>query len=266
MDVVILAAGMGSRLGSQSVLLPKCLVPVGGTPLLHRCLRQLAGCGFCRVVIVTGHLSERVRSALSVNSAGLTVTTVQNGSYADTGTAASLCCAAPYVRSEFFLLLEGDLLFTSDFLVEARRRSRWPAILAADLSGSGDEVFVVTGLDGHLKELAKKPGSASQKELMAGTARICGELAGISVLPRTFIDYLVSKTSRDPSCRRRDYESFIVEYSSKDPIKVHWLKGAPWTEIDTPRDLDRAHSIVLPLLKKQEGTERYGGTIPSNLE
>lgn len=256
MDVVVLAAGMGARLGKQSNCLPKCLITVGEAPLLQRSLRQLAECGFRNVVVVVGHLAEQVQQTVDSSNTNLAITTVQNHEYANTGTAISLCCAAPHVHSESFLLLESDLLFTSDFLVEARRRSTKPTILVADSSGSGDEVFVVTGLDGRLKEIAKKLSLTTQMALSSDTAQLCGELAGISVLPRGFMDYLISRRATDQSFQRRDYESFIVDFSLMSPIEACWLEGAPWTEIDTLGDLDRARHVVWPLLEKEEAVRR----------
>ena len=48
---VLLAAGSGSRLGHR----PKCLLELGGVPLIRRTLVALSGAGIDEVVVVTGH-------------------------------------------------------------------------------------------------------------------------------------------------------------------------------------------------------------------
>jgi CTP:molybdopterin cytidylyltransferase MocA len=48
---VVLAAGAGSRLGGR----PKCLLELGGVPLIRRTLIALSGAGVDEVVVVLGH-------------------------------------------------------------------------------------------------------------------------------------------------------------------------------------------------------------------
>jgi 1L-myo-inositol 1-phosphate cytidylyltransferase len=73
MDVVILAAGFGSRLASLGE--PKPLVPIMGVPLVELSIMQAAAAGFTRFVVVTGHRSADVeRALLSIaNRTGLTI-------------------------------------------------------------------------------------------------------------------------------------------------------------------------------------------------
>ena len=49
--VVLLAAGSGSRIGTR----PKCLLELGGVPLIRRQLVALSGAGIDEVVVVLGH-------------------------------------------------------------------------------------------------------------------------------------------------------------------------------------------------------------------
>jgi len=59
-SLVVLAAGMGSRMNSE---LPKVLHPLGGAPLLAHALRAGAVLDPERVVVVTGHGAEAVAKA-----------------------------------------------------------------------------------------------------------------------------------------------------------------------------------------------------------
>ena len=52
MDALILAAGQGSRLKRGC---PKCLIEIGGRPLIHRQLDALYGAGVDRVIVVAGY-------------------------------------------------------------------------------------------------------------------------------------------------------------------------------------------------------------------
>lgn len=53
---VLLAAGSGSRIGGR----PKCLLELGGVPLIRRQLIALSGAGVDEVVVVLGHYAEQI--------------------------------------------------------------------------------------------------------------------------------------------------------------------------------------------------------------
>ena len=57
---VLLAAGTGSRLRPLTDTLPKCLLEVGGRPLLDYQLEALAAHGVTDVLVVTGHAAGEI--------------------------------------------------------------------------------------------------------------------------------------------------------------------------------------------------------------
>ena len=60
MKAIIVAAGRGRRLGTETDEIPKCMVQVGGRPILHWQLDALASAGVDDVVIVRGYLGDRI--------------------------------------------------------------------------------------------------------------------------------------------------------------------------------------------------------------
>ena len=65
MDVVILAAGKGTRMRSR---LPKVLQPLAGRPLLAHVLDTARRLNPRRLLVVVGHEAERVREAFASQS------------------------------------------------------------------------------------------------------------------------------------------------------------------------------------------------------
>ena len=61
---VILAAGMGTRLRPLTDAVPKCLVPLGGRPLIEQALESLWAGGVERVVVVSGYRAPSVTDAV----------------------------------------------------------------------------------------------------------------------------------------------------------------------------------------------------------
>lgn len=78
---VLLAAGSASRMGSR----PKCLLELGGVPLVMRQLIALSGAGVDEVVVVLGHYADQVEAAV----AHLPINLVRNPS-PDDGQASSV--------------------------------------------------------------------------------------------------------------------------------------------------------------------------------
>lgn len=87
MNALILAAGLGTRLGSLTSDRPKALVEVEGRTMLEHQLRHLSDAGFNRFVINIHHFAGKVREFLETNrNFGLDITlSDESGLLLDTG-------------------------------------------------------------------------------------------------------------------------------------------------------------------------------------
>ena len=61
MRAILLAAGLGTRLGELGRDTPKCLIQVGSEPLLGRLLGQLFDAGIEKILVNTHHRAELIR-------------------------------------------------------------------------------------------------------------------------------------------------------------------------------------------------------------
>lgn len=103
-QVVILAAGLGSRLGSAEAGVPKPLREVGGTPLIVHALRHVEATGCRDAIVVIGYEGARVRSTVEALDTPVAVRFVVTPDYtAPNGH--SLLAAAPLADQRFFLLM-----------------------------------------------------------------------------------------------------------------------------------------------------------------
>lgn len=66
---VVIAAGIGSRLGPLSERYAKPVLPIDGRPVIGSLLRELAAAGCPHATIVTGHLAEQIEALVGDGSA-----------------------------------------------------------------------------------------------------------------------------------------------------------------------------------------------------
>lgn len=117
MQAIILAAGMGKRLGELTKGNTKCMVAVNGTCLIDRMLNQLAARNLSRVVIVVGYKKEELIKHIGNRYDNrIKIEYVHNDIYDKTNNIYSLALAKEYMLEEDTLLLESDLIFDDSML------------------------------------------------------------------------------------------------------------------------------------------------------
>jgi len=114
---LLLAAGTGSRLFPLTQNFPKCLALVNEISILERLVTSLNQHGFERLVVVTGHLENRIREFLGNRAGNLTIEYVYSPSYKTTNNIYSLWMAREIIN-EPFLLIESDLVFDPSLLTD----------------------------------------------------------------------------------------------------------------------------------------------------
>jgi NDP-sugar pyrophosphorylase family protein len=140
---MILAAGLGTRLGALGRRTPKVLARVGGRPLLARHFSYLEREGFGRVVINTHHLGGRIRSFVSAYRGSLEISCIVEESLL--GTAGGTRNALPLLEPGPFLVLYGDVLVDEPLapVFEFHRRQRAFATLVVHEAESAEGKGVV---------------------------------------------------------------------------------------------------------------------------
>lgn len=124
MQAIILAAGMGRRLGEFTADNTKCMLEVNGVRLIDRMLGQLAKLSLSRIVIVIGYEGEKLKNYLLKKYPAWPLVFVENPIYDKTNNIYSLWLARGFMAEEETLLLESDLIF-EDSVLEAAVRSEY---------------------------------------------------------------------------------------------------------------------------------------------
>jgi len=147
------------------------------------------------------------------------------------------------------LLFEADILYDYEAIEKIMSNSEKDIVLAAPISGSGDEYYICVEVDSRLNYI----GNDRSKETIS-----IGELAGIVKMSPEFLSSMYETATCHFSKNNMNigYEQTIHETSQKIPMKGVFVKGLPWMEIDNKDDLKRAREIVYPeILRRKSGKD-----------
>ena len=113
MQAIILAAGMGRRLGEKTRENTKCMVEVNGTKLIDRLLDQLAGQNLRRVIIVVGYQGQKLKDYIDHRyDDRLSIEFAENPIYDKTNNIYSLSLVKEQLQEDDTLLIESDLILS----------------------------------------------------------------------------------------------------------------------------------------------------------
>lgn len=221
---VILAGGLGTRLGALAEGLPKPMVPVGGRPFLEHVLRQLARQGFPGALLLVGHRAEALRSHFGDGEGvGLALRYSQEPEPLGTGGAVKLAAA---LIPERFLLLYGDLYRDFDYQGFCARHDQALAVYPY-VPGLTTIACANVGLDGEGRRVRRY----LKGDPAAGLAHVD---AGFGVFRRAVLDLLPEGRS---SFEERVYPALAAAGSLEAE-----LVDRDFLDIGNPDDLAHARS------------------------
>ncbi len=236
MNVIILAAGTGSRLGARTADLPKPAVTVAGRPLLAWDVAFARRAGAARVAVVVGYKAE-ITSALARELGADDV--IVNPRWHDAGNLQSLFAAARAgLLAGDFLVMNADHVYSpaiADAVAEVARAARTPtAFVDTDRSLGADDMKV--RLDDERKVVA------IGKQLDAWDAGY----VGLTFVPAARAeDYLY--TAENVHRETGDaihVEAVLGRMAGVDPAATRDVSGAGWVEIDDEHDFARAEEFL----------------------
>ena len=260
MQAIILAAGMGRRLGEYTKDNTKCMLPVNGVRLIDRVLTQLSPLGLTRVVIVVGYQGQNLIDYLGHRyDDQFPIEYVENPIYDKTNNIYSLALAKQQLQEDDTLLIESDLIY-DDGLFQLLLNHPYPNLaLVAKYESWMDGTMV--RLDDELNIVdfvSKEAFSFKEVDTYYKTVNIYKFSKDFS---RTkYVPFLEAYCT---AVGNNEYYENVLRIITS--LNDHSLKALPlthekWYEIDDKQDLDIAEAIFADekdLLRKFYG--RYGG-------
>jgi bifunctional UDP-N-acetylglucosamine pyrophosphorylase/glucosamine-1-phosphate N-acetyltransferase len=212
MDAIILAAGLGTRLRPHTLTTPKPLLPVRGRPILDWALGALPA-SVDRVLVVVHYLADQVESYLRSQQHFRDHTAVLQAQPRGTGDALMAC--RKLLRSDRFLVVNGDDLYGAADLAELAQRPAGLLVHPVDEPRRYGIAFLKP--DGTLDHLQEKPPLDGRQ--LANT--------GAYLFPKHVFDIEIRLSARG------EYEitDYVTELARREPFHVVQTKF--WLPIGT---------------------------------
>jgi L-glutamine-phosphate cytidylyltransferase len=241
MKVIILAAGQGTRLRPYTDDRPKCMVKLGGIPMLHRQLDVIRACGIenSDIALIGGYRQD------GLIADGIRQFT--NPRFDKTNMVGTLFCAESFMETDQDLLIcYGDIVYERQVL-EATLQQEGEVVLAADrewrrlwslrMDEPLDDAETFKMEQGRVIELGKKPKGYDEVQAQyMGLIRIAGHKVQ---------DFINAYHALDKSATYdgKDFDNMYMTSLIQMLIDAGWavcpaLVDNGWIEVDSASELE----------------------------
>ena len=243
MQAIILAAGMGRRLGELTKENTKCMVPVNGVRLIDRLLTQLSQLQLNRVIIVVGYQGQKLIDYIGHRYDGrLNIVYAENPIYDKTNNIYSLSMVKDQLQEDDTLLIESDLIF-SDRLFSMILENPYPNLaLVAKYESWMDGTMVRLDEDQYIVNfISKEAFDYADVDSYFKTVNIYK--FSREFLQQQYVPFLDAYTK---AVGNNEYYENVLRIISL--LNSHNMKALPignerWYEIDDKQDLDIAEAL-----------------------
>ena len=264
MQAIILAAGMGRRLGEYTKDNTKCMVPVNGVRLIDRVLGQLSKLQLQRVIIVIGYKGKELREYVTLQygqqlTANCQLLFAENLIYDKTNNIYSLSLVKQQMMEDDTLLIESDLIF-NDRLLDMIIDNPCPNLaLVAKYEAWMDGTMVRLDDDLNIVNFISKDAfDYNEVDSYYKTVNIYKLSRQFS--QQKYVPFLDAYTKAVGNNEYYENVLRIISLINNHDMKALPIGGEKWYEIDDKQDLDIAEALFADekdLLRKYYG--RFGG-------
>lgn len=236
MRAMVFAAGLGTRLRPLTAKLPKCLIPVGGRPMIDYVLLLLRRYGIREIIVNIHHHGEQVEAYLQNGERlGLVVTYSREEVLLDTG--GGLLGARKFLEHGTFVVINSDVLIDVhlDEVVRAHREKDAVATLVLRKDKMADSYGPIeTNAQGRIERFLGYEQPNDPKEDLEKYM-----FTGVHVLEPRIFDYL-AEAAGPFSITRLTYPRML---KAGEPLYGFRFEGG-WQDLGTIERLHDTHEAL----------------------
>jgi bifunctional UDP-N-acetylglucosamine pyrophosphorylase/glucosamine-1-phosphate N-acetyltransferase len=227
MQAVILASGLGTRMGELTKTTPKPMLTVAGKTLIEHKLDALPE-EVDEVIIVVHYLGDVIRRYFGDTFSGKRIRYVEQPDIS--GTASALWCARELLH-ERFLVLMGDDIYAREDIASCIAQSDWSVLIERTQEmASGGSVIV----DEQQHAVGIEEGEHRGKPGIMNT--------NMFVLDMRIFDE--PKVPKAKGSSEYGLPQTVIAASLHMSIPLHAIDATRWIQITAPEDLIRAEALI----------------------
>ena len=236
MQALMLAAGMGKRLGNYTKNATKCMVPVNGKTLIEYAIESLIYAGIKKFTMVVGYKKDVLKNFLKGKYPQIQIDFIDNDVYDSTNNIYSLYLARDVLSSDDTILLESDLIFDKEIIREIVSSPEKNLAVVSHFENWMDGTVTVLNEEKAIKRIVSKSDFDWNKidsyYKTVNIYKFSKEFSKNIYMP--FLGAYQTAYSKNEY-----YETVlkVISYLDGDILKAHLVDGSRWYEIDDPADL-----------------------------
>ncbi|MDY5122290.1 MAG: aminotransferase class I/II-fold pyridoxal phosphate-dependent enzyme [Treponema sp.] len=259
MQALMLAAGMGKRLGKYTENATKCMVPVNGKALIDYAIEALIEAGIKKFTLVVGYKRDVLKDYLKGKYPEITIEYIDNNVFDTTNNIYSLYMAKDVLAQDDTILLESDLIYDKKIIQELIDNPEKNLCVVSPFESWMDGTVTVLdeskGIQGILGKADFNWDNKSNYYKTVNIYKFSKEFAKDFYMP--FL-----KAYQSAYGKNEYYETVlkVISFLDKSTLKAHVVDGSRWYEIDDPADLAIASTRFSTGFEHYKNmTKTYGG-------
>ena len=245
MQALMLAAGMGRRMGENMESIAKCMIKIGDKTLFERAADALKLAGVRKFVIVVGWRGDQLISEIQNIVSGMEFDFIHNSDYAVTNNIYSLYLARKQLGQDDTILLESDLIYDAGLLKRLVQHPAKDVAVVGKYQSWMDGTVTTIANNGIIDAFIEKQDMRPQDmDRYWKTVNIYKFSRGFS--QKQYIPQL-EKHIREYG-KNQYYELVLKKLTrlSLACLTAMDIADTPWYEVDTVEDLKSAAAMFAP--------------------
>ena len=228
MKAIILAAGIGKRLGNISKSGHKTLIKINGISLIERQIKILKKNNIDDIWVITGYNAKILRDKIS----SLDVNFLHNGNYLKTDTLDSFWSARQCMDDEL-ITLYGDVIFQEEIVTNLLNSNQYDITLVVDKSKPEKDDMKVFFEGNIVKKINKKLPKTIANGKYVGIAKFTN--TGCKIFQETLENF--SKNNSLHGDISRVFEEIV---KNQHKIYAYFTGDLTWFNVNTSNEIKKA--------------------------
>ncbi len=241
MQALMLAAGMGRRLGKFTNNNTKCMVEVAGEKLIDRAIESIRLAGIKKFILVIGYEGQNLKNYILDNYSdiGMEFVFIDNVDYATSNNIYSFYLAKEYMLQDDTLLLESDLIFDKALIKKVVDSKDDNIVTVAKYESWMDGTVVTIDKENFITQFIDKL-DMDIKLLDTYYKTVNVYKFSKEFFKQYYLPFLQAYMTAYGLNSYYETVLKVLSHISNAKMKAFYMDNMPWYEIDDAQDLDIA--------------------------